>query len=723
VPESSRRRVVLSEDLPLTLLTAVATTLVLNVVGLGKQLLYLGVVLSPLVADVIKNAFRGLRRRWLLLLTALLALLGTGGRAVAARLRAAQQAVVDWPAVAVTAGLSAVLTVALFTAPELARGKAILADRSTTFFGPSSPAVPVPPDVVPPRISVPADLVVRAHGPLAVRYRASARDLVDGRLAPVCRPRSGAVFAVGTTAVRCSVADAHGNRTAASFRVTVRRIASPISLVLPTTISLEAAGPAGARAFFSPPAHDARGRPLDPRCSPPSGSLFPIGTTYVSCAAADRDGSRTSGRFPVAVRDGLAPELALPPPVAVVATGAAGRRVTFDVTARDRVDGAVPATCRPATGSLFPVGATTVTCTAMDAHGNRASATLAVAVRPPQPTPTPKPVPVDTVPPVLTVPTGERVEATSAAGAVVPYRASARDEVDGAVEPVCAPAAGTTFPFGDTTVRCSSRDAAGNAAGATFLVTVVDTRPPVLAPQADLTAEATSAKGAVVGYQTSAVDAVDGRVTPRCSPAPGSTFPIGATRVACTAADRRGNGTSSAFTITVVDTTPPALTLPAALTAEASSRKGAPVRYAVSAADRIDGPVEPSCSRLPGIFPLGTTSVTCTAADRRGNRASRAFTVTVVDTTGPAMRTPADVTLDARFEPTKKAYGAIVTYTVTAFDRVDGRIVPTCSIPSGTFVPVTQTTTRTVLCTAIDSGGNKTVRSFDVTIRYPDVVE
>ena len=82
------RRVIVSEDLPLTVLTAVATTLVMNAIGLGRTFLYVGVALSPLVADVIKNAFRGLRKLWLSLLAALLVLLGTAAAPLAARLRA-----------------------------------------------------------------------------------------------------------------------------------------------------------------------------------------------------------------------------------------------------------------------------------------------------------------------------------------------------------------------------------------------------------------------------------------------------------------------------------------------------------------------------------------------------------------------------------------------------------------------------------------------------------
>lgn len=54
------------------------------------------------------------------------------------------------------------------------------------------------------------------------------------------------------------------------------------------------------------------------------------------------------------------------------ATSAAGAVATFGAatTATDLVDGAVSVVFSPASGSTFPLGATTVTVTAIDAAGN-----------------------------------------------------------------------------------------------------------------------------------------------------------------------------------------------------------------------------------------------------------------------------------------------------------------------------------------------------------------
>jgi hypothetical protein len=56
-------------------------------------------------------------------------------------------------------------------------------------------------------------------------------------------------------------------------------------------------------------------------------------------------------------------------------------RVVYTATAKDDVDGAVPVTCRPASGTRFNVGRTRVRCAATDTSGNESTATFAVTVK------------------------------------------------------------------------------------------------------------------------------------------------------------------------------------------------------------------------------------------------------------------------------------------------------------------------------------------------------
>ena len=78
----------------------------------------------------------------------------------------------------------------------------------------------------------------------------------------------------------------------------------------------------------------------------------------------------------------------------------------------------------------------------------------------------------DRTAPALDLPDPVEAFATSADGAVVDYDAGAVDALDPNPQTVCAPAAGSLFAIGDTTVSCTATDAAGNVAAGTFLVSV-----------------------------------------------------------------------------------------------------------------------------------------------------------------------------------------------------------------------------------------------------------
>lgn len=86
-----------------------------------------------------------------------------------------------------------------------------------------------------------------------------------------------------------------------------------------------------------------------------------------------------------------------------------------------------------------------------------------------------------------------------------------------------------------------------------------------------------------------------------------------------------------AYSTTILDATPPMLTLPSSVTAVLTSRAGAPVKFSATATDPLDPDPVVSCSRQSGsTFPIGTTTVTCTATDAAGNVATGSFQVSVL---------------------------------------------------------------------------------------------
>jgi hypothetical protein len=115
-------------------------------------------------------------------------------------------------------------------------------------------------------------------------------------------------------------------------------------------------------------------------CSPQAGSFFPVGPTIVTCSS--QAGSNCS--FTVTVNDTQPPSITCPTDVLVVTDqnacpAPACQVVNFPApTAIDNCPGVVVA-CNPPSGSCFPTGVTTVTCTATDTSGNTAMCSFTVA--------------------------------------------------------------------------------------------------------------------------------------------------------------------------------------------------------------------------------------------------------------------------------------------------------------------------------------------------------
>ncbi|HEY6022479.1 MAG TPA: HYR domain-containing protein, partial [Candidatus Paceibacterota bacterium] len=167
------------------------------------------------------------------------------------------------------------------------------------------------------------------------------------------------------------------------------------------------------------------------------------------------------------VPDTTAPVVGVHGDVSVQTNNPSGATVAYGTPpATDDRDGSVAVTCTPPSGSLFPVGTTTVTCSATDAAGNTGHSTFNIGVYYVAP---------DTVPPVI-APHSNIVTFLAHAtdtSVVVPYTLpTATDDRDGAVPVACVPVSGSTFGIGSTTVTCTAQDAAGNTTQSTFVVGV-----------------------------------------------------------------------------------------------------------------------------------------------------------------------------------------------------------------------------------------------------------
>ena len=159
--------------------------------------------------------------------------------------------------------------------------------------------------------------------------------------------------------------------TSAAVIVTAR----PPTLQLPADITVEAISPAGTAVSYTATATDPIDGPITPTCTPAPGTTFSVSpdnlTTHtVTCSATNSLHVTASGSFTVRVLDTTPPTLHLPSDLAVDATSPSGAVVSFTATATDLVDVTDRVDCTSASGSTFPIGPTTVTCTATDKHGN-----------------------------------------------------------------------------------------------------------------------------------------------------------------------------------------------------------------------------------------------------------------------------------------------------------------------------------------------------------------
>lgn len=357
----------------------------------------------------------------------------------------------------------------------------------------------------------------------------------------------------------------------------------------------------------------------------PSQVVYTVGTYEVTI----HNGTAESAPAQFHVRPAAGPTLFLPSRVSTEATGPDGAVVTYSAYATAADGSAATITCAPASGEQFQVDLTSVRCTGVDDSGGRTDGLFWVHV-------------TDYTPPIIGVPEEVLARATTATGAIVTWEAMAIDTVDTDVPVQCYPASGTHFPVGTTEVRCQAVDDHHNFAYASFPVTVVDDARPILHLPDDIEVPAEDAQGSAVHW-TATATADDGSTIPAyCAPETGSLFPIGRTSVSCSASDVDGHTSTGTFwvTVTPVSASGTTLTLPDDITVEAEDDSGAVVTFTATAKDADGNDVAVSCMPPSGSrFPVGTTTVTCTANDATGT-----FSVTVnpppppPDTTAPVIR-------------------------------------------------------------------------------------
>ena len=350
-------------------------------------------------------------------------------------------------------------------------------------------------------------------------------------------------------------------------------------------------------------------------------------------------------------------------------------------TALDDVDGDLTASIVVGgdTVDTTTLGTYIITYNVLDAAGNSAdevTRTIIVSEAP------------DTIPPIITAPADQTFEATGVSTTPILVEATATDNVDPNPFITYDP---HSFSVGTTSVTWTATDASGNKATATSNVIITDTTAPVITGiPTDITEEVDFGEsGVIVSYTVpTATDLVDGSVAATCTPASGSTFPLGDTTVTCTATDAAGNTATSTFKVTVVvDTTPPIITL----LGDNPITIGVGTTYndaGATASDNHDGNitgnmviVNPVNSNTIGIY-----TVTYNVTDSSGNPATEVTrTVNVVDTTPPVITLlgenpitiPVNTVYDDAGATASDNYDGVITNNIVTVNSVDTNTIGT----------------------------------------------
>ncbi len=346
------------------------------------------------------------------------------------------------------------------------------------------------------------------------------------------------------------------------------------------------------------------------------------------------------------------------------------------------------------------------------AHSQHDSSTFSQTI----PVSTPTQSPGICMPPAITAPEDVTVEATAVltpASDVGLGDAVTSDDVD--ADPTITNDAPESFPLGDTTVTWTATDSCGNAATDTQTVTIRDTTLPSITAPPDVTAEAAGVLTIVSIGQATATDIADPDPT-ITNDAPAS-FPLGDTTVTWIATDGSGNAATATQAVTIRDTTPPQITAPADHTAEAAGMMTVlnAGDYGTPTVSDIADPNPMIANDAPESFSLGNTTITWTATDSSDNVATATQTVTIRDTTPPAISDLRDISVD---DPAGR--GVAVSYDApTATDLVDATVAVSCTHePGSTFAPGF----TGVACTATDGSENLSRVGFIIHVDASDSI-
>ncbi|XP_071961245.1 hyalin-like [Antedon mediterranea] len=391
----------------------------------------------------------------------------------------------------------------------------------------------------------------------------------------------------------------------------------------------------------------------------------------------------------------LIPIVTCPSDIVMVGTPS---NVTWDPpTVIDDTDLGLIANCTPSSGSSFPSGPTTVTCTATDSDANTGACSFSVEF-----------IAEDNEKPIV-VCQDKMVLAKSSSGTyILEHDLSVTDNIDSDLSATCTPSM-QYFPIGSTKVICNATDRAGNTGNCTFTVNVTWIGDPIVTCPRDIKKYSDTDQTIVTWNDTIVQDYGEADLVATCTPPSGSHFSLGSTEVACYTINTAGKTALCTFKVTVNHNENPNLVCPEDQVRVTNSNQVTVTWNDPTVSDNVDTGLSATCTPLSGSsFNAGSTDVTCSAMDTARYKGSCVLKVIVINIEAPIVTCPENIEKDSN----------TVKDTVTwddpsVTDNVDTGLSATCTPPSGSSFYIGSTD---VTCSAMDTTGNTGSCVFTVTI-------
>lgn len=473
---------------------------------------------------------------------------------------------------------------------------------------------------------------------------------------------------VSTTTYTVTATNASGCVTTANSTVTVNPTpTASISTASPLTVCLGGAVLLDASTNASPATYQwfRNGQPI-PAATNASFNAIVSGSYTVVIANASGCVSNTSNALVVTIQDIIKPYFSSVGTITtatnaqgqVLATSSAGAVVNYSapVGADNCTVVSNILTAGLPSGSVFPIGTTTITYTVTDGAGLTETSSFDIVV--------------SGLAPVIVAPSDLNLGAYLNCSAVANFAATETTGIPASTitytENGLPIVSGATLSVGVHIITATATNAVGSSS-ATFTIRVLDTTPPQFIGLSNPVVNTDeNACSAIVNITTpNVIDncTVISIVGTRSDQLPlSAAYPLGVTTINWLARDASNNTTFIRQTITVVDNQAPIITCPSNVVVNATSAAGAIVNYtAPVGTDNCTATTEMTAGLASGsTFPIGVTTVTYKVTDASGNSAECSFTVTV-KAVAPVVVVPANITVNVD----ENTCGAAVSFAAT----------------------------------------------------------